>query len=161
MNFIARFFLLVLFLSVAELYLLVELATRFSLAFTLALCVFTGVLGGAMVRSQGLATLKEVSQAKNLTEAPGESIISGLILLVIGTMLLTPGFITDTVAFLLLIPPLRRMAARFVIQSFKGKMASGAIQFGMRSNLNQSSSGLERHHRNEDIIIEAEVKEED
>lgn len=122
MGFIARFFLLVCILSIAELYLLVKAAATISLLATLALCVLTGVLGGALVRYQGLQTLRDIQRNTKRGAMPAEDIISGLILLIIGTMLLTPGFITDTVAFMMLIPALRSVVAKQLVGYFKKRM---------------------------------------
>lgn len=119
MVFIARFFLLVTVLSVGELYLLVTVANQISLLVTLALCVLTGVLGGGLVRYQGLRCLKEIQTSMGQGQVPAAEIVSGLILLVIGTLLLTPGFITDTVAFTMLIPPIRLAVARRAVTAFK------------------------------------------
>lgn len=122
MGFIARFFLLVLVLSIAELYILVQAAAALSLIVTLALCVLTGVVGGALVRYQGLQTLRDIQRNMVRGAVPAQEIISGLILLMIGTMLLTPGFITDTVAFLMLIPALRGLVAKQLVVYFKKRV---------------------------------------
>ena len=116
MGFVGKFFLLVLVLSMGEFWLLMWVAEHTSFWLTLSLCVLTGVVGGALVRAQGLATLKRISEDLSRGHLPATEIVSGLILLVIGTLLLTPGFITDTVAFLLLMPPLRRLAAAGLTQ---------------------------------------------
>lgn len=122
MGFIARFFLLVFILSVAELYILVKATAALSLLVTLALCILTGVIGGALVRYQGLQTLREMQKNASHGTMPAEEIISGLILLIIGTMLLTPGFITDIVAFLMLIPMLRGLVAKQLVAYFKKRV---------------------------------------
>ena len=173
MGFIARFFALVLFLSIAELYLLVELSARTSVLLTFALCAFTGIVGGAMVRAQGLKTLAEIQRLLGMGKMPGEQIVSGLILLSIGIMLLTPGFITDSVAFAMLIPPLRRKTARLLTGYFKGRVTT--VQFGMGSTMGQGpggprpsgpspgpaagDAGFGTRRRNEDVVIEVDAEE--
>ena len=122
MGFVARFFLLVMILSVAELYVLIYAASQLSVLATLALCILTGVVGGALVRAQGLQTLREIQKAGTRGQLPATEIISGLILLIIGTLLLTPGFITDTIAFLMLIPPLRAGVAAGLVSRFKNNI---------------------------------------
>lgn len=79
----------------------------------------TGILGGGLVRAQGLRAWVEIQKSLGKGQIPAVEIVSGLILVVIGTLLLTPGFITDTIAFLLLIPPLRKGASLAVIAYFK------------------------------------------
>ncbi|CAM2007094.1 FxsA family protein [Acanthopleuribacter pedis] len=119
MGFVARFFMLVTVLSIGELYLLVTVANEISFPLTLGLCVLTGVLGGGLVRYQGLRCLKEIQTNLSQGQVPAAEIVSGLILVVIGTLLLTPGFITDTVAFTMLVPPIRLFVARRGVAAFK------------------------------------------
>ena len=130
MSFIGRFFLLVLVLGFGELYLLVKVASQAGFLWTLGLCVFTGVLGGALVRAQGLRTLQQIQQAMARGEMPAVEIVSGLVLLIVGAMLLTPGFITDTIGFLLLIPGLRGLAAGRLARSLEGRLGGMAPPFG-------------------------------
>ncbi len=119
MGFVARFFLLVTALSMGELYLLVVVANQITFLPTLALCVLTGVLGGGLVRWQGLRCIKEIQANLGQGQVPADEIVSGLILVVIGTLLLTPGFITDTVAFTMLVPPIRLAVARWSLAALK------------------------------------------
>ncbi len=148
MSFIAQFFLLVLLLIFVELYLLIRTAEIISMGPTLLLCVLTGVLGGALVRSQGLRTLREIQGSLARGRLPTRDIVSGLILLVIGTMLLTPGFITDSLGFLLLAPPVRRWAAGRLIAHFKNRLFP------------RDRGGTTRGPRApEDIIIEVKAEE--
>ena len=156
MGFIARFFLLVLFLSFGELYLLILVAGEISVFTTLLLCVFTGVLGGALVRHQGLSTLKNIQQSMGQARVPGVDIVSGLILLVIGTLMLTPGFLTDTIAFLLLVPPLRKLAATVLLAYFKKRIKFQNVGLGGAFNQAPASKPT-----SEGVIIDVEPKEND
>jgi len=142
MGFVARFFLLVMLLSFGEFYVLFWVAERISVLATIGLCILTGVLGGAMVRAQGLHSLRVIQRSMSQGRLPGVEIVAGLILIAIGTMLLTPGFITDTVAFLLLIPPLRRRAA------------SGAMAWIKRRVQIKTAGGFQT--RSEGIVIDVE-----
>ena len=119
---IFRFFLLVLFLSFAELYILVYVASKTGFLLTFSLCLLTGLVGGAMVRSQGLSTLTRIQKSLTSGQLPAREIVSGLILLVTGTLLLTPGFITDVAAFLFLAPPVRDLVAAGLIRYFRGRI---------------------------------------
>ncbi len=139
MGFVARFFLLVIALSFGEFYLLFLVAQEISALTTILLCILTGVLGGSMVRAQGLQAWRAIQRAMARGELPTLEIVSGLILIGIGVMLLTPGFITDTVAFLLLIPPLRRQAAGWTMRYFKKRMQLRAVRFGGSSRTGEDS----------------------
>lgn len=110
------FWLLLLFFSVplVEIYVLLEVGGIIGVLPTIVAVVLTAVIGAGLIRAQGLATLGRVQQELDRGELPAVSIIEAALLLVAGALLLTPGFVTDSVGFLLLIPPLRRRA----IESF-------------------------------------------
>ncbi|BAN69824.1 FxsA family protein [endosymbiont of unidentified scaly snail isolate Monju] len=105
---------LLLFLAIfviaplVELYVLIEVGARIGAFSTIALSVFTAVLGGWLVRLQGFAVLYRVQGTMARGEVPALELLEGAMLLLTGLALLLPGFITDAVGFALLIPPLRR-----------------------------------------------------
>lgn len=155
MGWIARFFLLVLVLSLSELYLLIYVAEHTTLLTTLALCVLTGVVGGAMVRAQGLRTLANIQRSLARGQVPAQDIVSGLILLMIGTLFLTPGFLTDTLAFMILIPPVRKVVAGFLVGYFKRRIRFSKVGFGKKA----ASSGNTFEPEGTVIEVDAEVVE--
>lgn len=114
MQFIASFFLIVLFVSMTELFLLVQVSAQIGFLETLALCVLTGILGGAIVRHQGLQTLQRLRQELMGGRLPADQILEGVVLIVVGALLCVPGFVTDVAGFLMLVPPLRREAIAWV-----------------------------------------------
>lgn len=161
MSLLLRLFVLVLLLSYGELYLLVYVASQTSFLMTFALCFLTGVLGGAMVRAQGLSTLMSIRKNLSSGQLPAQEIVSGLILLVIGTLLMVPGFITDVLGFLFLIPALRGAAAAALIRNFKGRIVRmGTAQAGPNPF---DAAPFEQQHsarpRPQDIIIDVEPEE--
>jgi len=91
-----------------ELYLLIEVGSEIGALPTIALSIFTAVLGGLLVRMQGFNVLFRVQASLERREVPALELLEGALLLVVGLALLLPGFITDAIGFLLLIPPLRR-----------------------------------------------------
>lgn len=92
---------------------------------TIILIILTGVIGAWLAKQQGLETLRKAQREMSYGHIPGESIIDGICVLVGGVLLLTPGFITDTVGFLLLLPPTRNM-----IKPFIGKLIQRIINRG-------------------------------
>ena len=103
-------FIAFLLVPLAEIYLLIQVGSVIGALPTVALVVLTAALGAVLIRSQGLSTLERMRAAADRGEIPAVEIIEGVCLLAAGAMLLTPGFVTDTVGFLLLIPALRRSA---------------------------------------------------
>ena len=131
MSFVGKFFLLVLLVGFGELYLLVEVSAKLTFPVTAAICVLTGVVGGSLVRHQGLKALGELQGSLGRNEAPAETLVSGLVLLMTGVVLIMPGFLTDVVGFLMLIPPLRRQCARWLVSHYEGKFQGAAtVSFG-------------------------------
>ncbi len=104
------FLFLALFVGIPllELYWLIEVGSVIGALPTLFLVVFTAVLGGMLVRMQGFSTALKVRDATARGEVPAIEMLEGLVLLVAGVVLLLPGFFTDVVGFLLLIPQLRQ-----------------------------------------------------
>lgn len=102
--------LLLLFTSVplVELALLLWIGGRIGVLPTVALILTTGVAGAALARQQGLATWRRFQAALAAGRLPGRELLEGLLILVAGALLLTPGVLTDAVGFLLLVPPARR-----------------------------------------------------
>lgn len=91
-----------------ELYLLIEVGSVIGALPTILLSVFTAILGGALVRLQGFSVLFRAQSAMAREELPAIELMEGAMLLLVGIALLLPGFVTDAVGFLLLIPALRR-----------------------------------------------------
>ncbi len=102
------FFLLFLLVPLIEIYFLIEIGGVVGAGLTIALVVLTAVLGAFLVRAQGFSTFARVQLQMARGESPAVELLEGLLLLVAGALLLTPGFFTDAVGFVFLVPPLRR-----------------------------------------------------
>lgn len=105
----------ILLAPLIELYFLIKVGGVVGPIPTIALAVFTAVVGVALMRQQGFATLARVSQATARGEVPAMEMLEGTIILLCGALLLFPGFITDAMGFLGLIPPLRRALVKLVL----------------------------------------------
>ena len=123
--------LLLLFIAIPliEIYLLVQVGERIGALPTVGLVIFTAALGIWLLRWQGLTTLTQVQISMAQGQLPAIPLLEGLLLLMAGALLLTPGFFTDTIGFLLLIPPLRRVLARAALQQGWWRM-TGNFQQG-------------------------------
>lgn len=131
-------FLIFLVVPIAEMLLLFEVADHIGGLQTVGLVVLTAVIGIQVLKHQGLSTFSRARQRLDSGELPGQEILEGLFLAVGGAFLLTPGFITDTLGFLCLIGPTRRLLARWLIRS--GKIAVFTSQAGGRGFTYTSSS---------------------
>ena len=103
--------ILILFVVVplVELWVLIGIGGEIGLLNTIALIVVTGIVGATLARMQGLQTLRRFQEAAARGELPHREILDGLLILVAGAVLLTPGVLTDAFGFLLLLPPFRAL----------------------------------------------------
>jgi UPF0716 protein FxsA len=108
MNPALLFLLLFAGIPLLELYFLIEVGSEIGAIPTIFLTVFTAVLGGLMVRLQGVSTALKVRDALDHGEVPAIEVIEGAMLFLAGFLLLLPGFLTDAVGFLFLVPQARR-----------------------------------------------------
>lgn len=108
MNPLFVFLILLVGAPLVELYVLIRVGSVIGALPTVALSIFTAVLGAFLVRMQGLSVLLRVQQTLARGEAPALELLEGAVLMMAGIALLFPGFITDAMGFLLLVPPLRR-----------------------------------------------------
>lgn len=108
--------LLVFFLTpIVEMYLLIEVGGQIGSLPTIGLVMLTAVIGVALLKTQGLATLTRGMGRMQRGEVPIGEMAEGILLAVSGALLLTPGFVTDGVGFLLLWPPTRVIVARWML----------------------------------------------
>lgn len=100
-----------------EIYLLIEVGGAIGAFPTVLAVVFTAVLGVTLIRIQGFSTLQKAQGAMNQGMLPATEMFEGLMLLFAAVCLLIPGFFTDALGFLLLIPPFRVFLANRLIGS--------------------------------------------
>ena len=109
-------FIVFLVVPLVEIWLLIEMGSVIGAIWTVILVVLTAIIGAALVRAQGFATLSRAQAQLRAGELPAVEMFEGVALIVAGALLLTPGFFTDTVGFTLLVPPLRRWLIRTVME---------------------------------------------
>lgn len=111
-----KFLALFLLIPLIEVAVFIKVGGSIGALWTVVLTVGTALLGATLVRLQGMATLFNVKQQLMQGQMPAGAVLEGVILLVSGAMLLTPGFVTDTLGFLGLIPGIRQRAAQALLQ---------------------------------------------
>jgi UPF0716 protein FxsA len=107
-------FLVLLFIVVpiVELYVIIQVGELIGLWPTLALLLADALLGSLLLRHQGRGAWRRFNAALAERRFPGREVADGLMIAIGGTLLLTPGFVTDIFGFFLLIPPTRALARR-------------------------------------------------
>lgn len=102
-----RLLLLFTLVPVLELALLIMIGQRIGVLLTVALILATGLAGAWLARSEGTRTWREFHSTLGAGQLPGTALLHGLAILVGGSLLLTPGVLTDVLGLVLLIPPTR------------------------------------------------------
>jgi UPF0716 protein FxsA len=140
-------FLLFLLVPLVEIYFLIKVGNVIGAIPTIALVVFTALLGAMLLRFQGLTTLIRSRQVLAQGQLPALEMLEGVLLVFAGALLLTPGFFTDAIGFVFLVPPLRQA----IIRWFLSKSEFQVHQFG----------DSPRSHRSAHHTIEGEYHRDD
>ncbi|MFO8024275.1 FxsA family protein [Thiohalophilus sp.] len=110
------FLLLFIAIPLIEIYFLIQIGEVIGAWPTILLVVLTAVIGVGLLRWQGFSTLMRFQSELARGQVPAMPLLEGLVLVVAGALLLTPGFVTDAGGFILLVPPLRQGLIRWAIQ---------------------------------------------
>ena len=131
-----RIALVLTILPLVELALLLTLSKYTSVGFTLSVVIITGLVGAWLLHHAGTSTFRRIRADLAQHRLPAEGMLDGLLILLAGVLLITPGVLTDLTGILLLIPPVRRwgrdrlkawIKGHFVIQTnFTGGSAGGS-----------------------------------
>ncbi len=121
--------LLIVFIVVplAELYVLIQVGQVIGLLPTLAILLLDSIAGSLLLRSQGRAAWRRFSEAVAQRKVPARAVLDGVLVIFGGAFLITPGFITDIVGLLLLIPPTRAIARRVVVAAAGRRVIGGFV----------------------------------
>lgn len=111
-----------------ELGLLIQVGNLLGLWPTLALIVFTGIVGAYLARLQGLSVLTRAQEQINRGELPAGSLVDGVMIVVAGALLMTPGILTDAFGFSLLVPAFRNRIKDVVLARFRRAVEENRVQ---------------------------------
>lgn len=116
------FLIIFVIIPLLEVFAFIQVGDEIGVFKTLLLCVLTAMIGGMLVRQQGLETLVKAQNNFRSGQIPLDALFDGFCIVIAGAMLLTPGFVTDTMGFLLLIPPFRKFVREKIAASGKFKV---------------------------------------
>jgi len=128
-------------IPLTELFILIDVGQSIGGFTTILLCILSAAIGLQLVRLQGLQVFKNMQEATTRGEPVGDNLIHGFFLMLAGVLLFIPGFLTDLIGGLFLIPPLRLFIAK-----------AGLLGAIMKHSNAKSTSGT--------IIIEGEYKDQ-
>lgn len=140
----AKLLLLFIVVPAVELILLIKLGGLIGILATIALIVITGALGATLARWQGLGVLRKVQSELADGRLPAGQLVDGVIILLAAALLMTPGFLTDIVGFLCLVPGFRTMLKSAAWKRLERAAQEGRtnvfVQFGGQGPANVSRS---------------------
>jgi UPF0716 protein FxsA len=114
--------LLFIVVPIAELYVIIKVGSLIGVLPTLAILLADALLGSMLLRQQGRAAWRRFNAAIAERRFPGREAADGLMIAIGGTLLVTPGFITDVVGLLLLLPPTRALIRRALFRYLRRRM---------------------------------------
>ena len=122
-------YLILLFtiVPVVELALLIKIGQHIGVGYTLTIVILTGVVGAYLAKSQGFRTLRRIQEDINEGLMPADKIFDGVMILCGGILLLTPGFVTDLIGFMALVPFTRRLIKLWLKRKIKDTIAQGRV----------------------------------
>jgi UPF0716 protein FxsA len=115
--------LLFIVVPIAELYVIIQVGQLIGVVPTLVLLLADAVLGSLLLRHQGRSAWRRFNEALAARRFPGREVADGALIIVGGTLLLTPGFITDVFGLFLLLPPTRAISRRLLKRLTIGRFA--------------------------------------
>jgi UPF0716 protein FxsA len=120
--------LIFIVLPVAEIYVIIKVGEAIGVLPTIALLILDGFLGAALLRHQGRAAWRRFNDALAAGKVPAREVFDGAMVILGGAFLISPGFITDVIGLLLLIPP-----SRALFRGLVSRIAVGRAAFVVRT----------------------------
>ncbi|EOR23844.1 FxsA family protein [Cytobacillus oceanisediminis] len=117
-----NFIISLLLLPLIELIIFLLAGNIIGITETLIIVIGTGILGGVLLKKQGLKAIRNVQVQLNQGIMPGDAILDSFCVLVGGLLLLFPGFLTDIVGVIILFPPTRRIGKNLLMRSIQRKL---------------------------------------
>ncbi len=155
---------------IVELWVIVEVAGSLGIVPTLALLLAISVAGSLLVRAQGLGVLRRARAMWAEGRVPTDDLLDGVLVLGAGALLLTPGFVTDAIGLLLLVPLVRRLTGSLTFGRIRqilrlpvagaefvaGARPGGRAGAGVRADGSASGSGRRTVYVGEAVVVRSE-----
>jgi UPF0716 protein FxsA len=126
--------LVVIFIVVplAELYVIFKVGEAIGYPLTILILAVDSIVGSLLLKSQGRAVWRRFSETMAAGRMPHREVLDGVMVIFGGAFLITPGFLTDIIGLLLLLPPTRAIARRLVLRALGGRVAIGVANTAAR-----------------------------
>ena len=156
-------FILFVIIPIIEIAVLMQVGSLLGVWPTIAIVIVTAWLGAKNVRAQGIVTLQSVQTKMAQGEAPSDEIVAGLLLLVAGVLMVTPGFVTDFFGLSLLIPQVRANLIRSVQHHIvaQGNRSNTHFKYQQFQQHENSPFDQEDNSRHQGNTIDGEFERKD
>jgi UPF0716 protein FxsA len=137
--------LIVVFIVVplAELYVIIQVGQAIGALPTIAILLLDSVLGSMLLRAQGRAVWRRFNEALAAGRMPHREVVDGVLVIFGGAFLITPGFITDVVGIVLLLPPTRALVRAWLARRLSRRVSVGVVD-GTATERHDPPGRLER-----------------
>ena len=123
-----KLFLIFAVIPVIELALLIKIGSVIGTLNTIIIVILTAIVGAYMVKLEGIAVMYRIQENMQQGTFPAEELINGMMILMAGVLLLTPGFFTDVIGFLMVFPVSRGVIKRIAGRYIKKRISSTDVQ---------------------------------
>ncbi|NVK25675.1 MAG: FxsA family protein [Gammaproteobacteria bacterium] len=160
-------FIIFVLVPLIELMLLIEVGGIIGTAWTFIIIIATALIGTKLVKQQGLSTWSNIQTEMASGQLPARSLFDGICILISGVLLITPGFITDTIGFLLVTPPFRaamysQLGSRIQIRTMGGTFHSQSqSDFSDQAKDTFESDTVERKSGDKPTTLDGEYTRKD
>jgi UPF0716 protein FxsA len=130
--------LLFIVVPIAELFVIIQVGEAIGVGWTIALLVVDSLIGAMLLRAQGRTAWRRFSEALGAARVPGREVADGVLVIFGGALLLTPGFITDVLGLLFLLPPTRAVIRRVFL---RGVLRRVTVSMSVRGSVPRRETG--------------------
>jgi UPF0716 protein FxsA len=142
---------------ILELFVLIQIGQAIGILPTIALLILDSVLGAMLMRSQGRTAWMRFNRALAEGRVPGREVIDGALVIFGGALLLTPGFLSDILGLILLLPPTRALVRRVLVARFGARLVASATtgassRVGRMFTFEPGAAGRPRRGSGDDVV---------
>ena len=153
-------FIVFVVVPIAELYVLIQIGQAIGVLPTIALLIADSLLGAWLMRSQGRAAWLRFNAALAEGRVPGREVMDGALVIFGGALLLTPGFLSDILGLILLLPPTRAVVRKILLARFGSRILATAAS-GAQSRVFGFGTRPPRDARGHDDVVDSSATEVD
>ncbi|TML91412.1 MAG: FxsA family protein [Actinobacteria bacterium] len=120
---------LFVFVPIVELAVIIQVGQAIGVVETLLLMVLVSIVGAWLVKREGIGVWRRAQRQLDTGVMPGRELVDGVLIMVAGALLLLPGFVSDCLGILLLLPPVRALVRGLVIRRLRTRVVAQRTYF--------------------------------